>query len=214
MQARQRPHPGSAHRFRLITAASALLAVLFMPGVQAIEEADASTVWLAQEGTNGVVAAGHLPTTVSEGEQFQGFIHFTAEVNATDVRYQICRVGEACFAPPTPATKMGDGNWTFDTNDYRDPVFGEPVHYKAGWRVGVQYLLNVDGHNVTFPEGLSHEHPLAREDPVAWAETHYLAFNVASDAPTAPVPGPGPVMLIPGAAAAFMLMQMSKRRRG
>lgn len=133
-----------------------------------------------------VVAAWHGPLVVQPHTQWQGFLRLAADSNVTAAAYQVCRVGQTCFAPPTPARTDGQGLWSFDTMDYT--VGGRPVDYQAGWWLGVKWWLNEtrsDGtqHLVGFPTGPD---PLSAacmgDQALACAEAHYLAFDVARPA--------------------------------
>ncbi len=157
------------------------MALLAVGSVQAIPESDAAAVWHEEQGNDLLLAAGHTPNVVPAGTQWSGFIRFDAAANVTSAQYQICRVGSACFAPPTPANQSSaDGqSWTFNTTDYRDVVYDEPIFYEAGWRVGVQWILTIDGDEVFFPHGMNLSSAACDADWQACAESHYLAFVIA-----------------------------------
>lgn len=128
-----------------------------------------------------VLAAWHDPPVVEPHTQWHGYLQMTPDSNVTAASFQICRVGLACFAPPTPAQDLGNGTWGFDTNDYT--VNGRPVDYESGWRLGVKWWLSERSGNgtslVEFPDGPDPSAPECDGDgALACAEAHYLAFDV------------------------------------
>jgi hypothetical protein len=122
--------------------------------------------------------------------QWQGFLQLRPDSNVTAARYQICRVGDTCFAPPTAATAAGNGTFRFDTNGYL--ANGRPVDYQAGWRLGVKWLLderlaNGTMRTVDFPAGPDLTAPGCEGDAaLACNEAHYLAFDMPAASKPAP----------------------------
>lgn len=171
--------------------------LLLVPHAAAVDEADAPAAWQEQFGTDWVEAAGHSPDPVPPGTQWQGFIRFAAGHNITEARYQICRVGEACFAPPILAASDDGRTFRFDTAHYKDPVYDEPIRYEAGWRIGVQWVLTMQESDgpVLFPEGIPFSDPRCDDDPVGCSETHYIAFDMAEAKRGEDVPGMHLVLL-------------------
>lgn len=125
-----------------------------------------------------VVAAWHEPAELEPHTQWQGFLALSPDSNVTAAAYQICRVGQTCFAPPTPAQRLPNGTWRFDTVDYT--VNGRPVDYEAGWRLGVKWWLTEGGdRTVEFPAGPDLASDACGGDAaLACAEAHYLAFDL------------------------------------
>ncbi|HJQ93042.1 MAG TPA: hypothetical protein VJ874_02020 [Candidatus Thermoplasmatota archaeon] len=146
-----------------------------------------------------VFRAGHEPEVVMPHTQWTGFLELEPGTNVTAAYYQVCRVGQACFAPPTPATRVlsaGEGGpgFRFDTATYL--ANGKPVDYEAGWRIGVTWLLEERLANGTtqmarFPAGPDVLSPECQGDAaMACAEAHYLAFDIPAegrDSPPAPL---------------------------
>ena len=156
-----------------------------------------------------VLAAWHDPPAVEARTQWHGYLQLAPHSNVTAAAYQICRVGLACFAPPTPAQDMGNGTWGFDTTDYT--VNGRPVEYGAGWRLGVKWWLTearADGNvTVQFPQGPDPLSPQCDGDAaLACAEEHYLAFDVAR----APKGSPAPALAL--MACALLAVALARRR--
>jgi hypothetical protein len=210
-RATQRSRVQARCRAALVLAALAGLALLAgMPSAAAHPESAAPSL------RPDVVRAGHEPAVVQPHTQWQGFIDLRAGTNVTSAYYQVCRVGQACFAPPTPAAALvqGDGTVTFrfDTSTYL--ANGQPVDYEPGWRVGVTWVLEERLSNGTFqstrfPEGpdiLSEECQGGAAS--ACAEAHYLAFDIA-DAPTKEAPA----LPASGLAGAFAAAAALARRR-
>ncbi|HUR25580.1 MAG TPA: hypothetical protein VM327_06160 [Candidatus Thermoplasmatota archaeon] len=182
---------------RVLVAFAAMAAVLLAAPASAHEESAASGL------RADVARAGHEPDVVAPHTQWRGFLELEAGSNVTAAYFQVCRVGQACFAPPTPATLQpgGGGSETqgskgstfrFDTSDYL--ANGRPVDYEAGWRLGVTWLLeerlaNGSSRLVRFPSGPDVLSPGCQGDAaMACAEAHYLAFDV----PAASRPSPSP----------------------
>ncbi len=182
-----------------------LVGLLLVAPAAAVEESAAAEVRLEETGRDDVVAVWHEPDEVQPGSQWTGHIQFRAHHNVSNVLYQICRVGTYCFAPPTPAERLNETVWRFDTSNYIQPGSGKPVRYEAGWRVGYQFLLEEpdpagesgddNGTHVTlFPHGIEASDPACQgaDAWIACAETHYFAFTVAGepdDGRGAPVAG-------------------------
>ncbi len=180
----------------------AALLVLANP-VAAYEESDAPLL------DPQVVRVWHSPDQPEPGAQWTGGIEFVPGHNVTEVRFQVCNVGEFCVAPPTLAQRLGDNEWTYDTNDYRDPL-GNPVPWGdedatdgADWRVGTQFFLtHADGNHTELPHGLDLTSEECEGRYRECSETHYFAW----DLPAGPVasagetdrgaPGPAPLLVL------------------
>ncbi|MFA5943407.1 MAG: hypothetical protein WC876_02960 [Candidatus Thermoplasmatota archaeon] len=151
-----------------------------------------------------VLGAGHDPVVVAAHTQWQGFLALAPGSNVTAAFYQVCRVGQACFAPPAPAEKTGD-TFRFDTSAYL--ANGRPVDYEPGWRLGVTWLLeerlpNGTTQTVRFPVGPDVLAPECQgEAALACAEAHYLAFDIAAEPRESPGL-PGAMLLLVVAALA------------
>ncbi len=197
MDRARRPAHATGLMARAALAVALALALAAAPGA-AVPESDAAQTRLAESGLADVARVWHEPEPVEPLTQWQGHIQFRADHNVSDVLYQICRVGTYCFAPPTPAERVNDTFWRFNTSDYVQPGSGKPVQYEAGWRVGYQFLL-VEGDNTTlFPHGIEPSDPSCQGED-AWmvcAETHYFAFTVAGTPGDRGAPGPGPLMAL------------------
>ncbi|HEX2065991.1 MAG TPA: hypothetical protein VHI93_04180 [Candidatus Thermoplasmatota archaeon] len=166
--------------------ALALLALLaWLPDAAAYSEAEAASL------RPDVVRAGHSPQVVAPHTQWQGFLVLRPGHAVVAAQYQVCRVGEACFAPPAPAVRQGNDTFAFDTANYT--VQGRPVDYQAGWRIGVQWILTERVGNATrqsaFPAGPGDD-PACREERMALAcqERHYLVFSMAPGVQPSPPP--------------------------
>jgi hypothetical protein len=138
-----------------------------------------------------VVAAGHSPDVVPPHSQWMGFLDLAPGSNVTSAYYQVCRVGEACFAPPTLAIRDGD-RFKFHSSDYL--ANGRAVDYQAGWHLGVTWVLEETAANGTsrslrFPEGPDLASAECQGDAaLACAEAHYFVFDVAAGPKAAPSP--------------------------
>lgn len=179
--------------------AGLLLAVALLPVAAAHAERDAPLL------RPDVLRAGHTPAIVQPHTQWQGFLELRPGHNVTAAQYQICRVGQSCFAPPAPATRVGNDTFTFDTAAYR--ANGKPVDYQPGWRIGVQWILTERTANGTrlavFPQGPGPSDPECASDAGALAcqEQHYLAFDLPPAAKGTPLPGVAlPVLALAGLA--------------
>ncbi|MCA1810454.1 MAG: hypothetical protein LC623_00380 [Halobacteriales archaeon] len=164
-----------------------LLLVALLPPAAAHAEQDAALL------RPDVLRAGHAPDAVEPHRQWTGFLVLRPGHNVTAAQYQICRVGQACFAPPSPATRVGNDTFAFDTADYK--ANGKPVDYQPGWRIGVQWVLTEGAGNATrqslFPQGPGPGDPACAGDAAALAcqEQHYLAFDMAPVAKESPAQG-------------------------
>ncbi len=161
-----------------------LLLVLLWAPAAAFEESAASNVRKLESGREDVVRVWHEPASPEAGTQWRGGIEFRPGHAIGDVKFQICRVGVACFAPPTDAQESGPDAWTFNTAAYVVPGAGRPVTWEAGWRIGVRFVINE-----TLVDGRPTEHffPAASDSGVL--EDDYFAFNMAA-APQKATPAP------------------------
>lgn len=178
---------------RLAAMALVVAALVGAPAVAAHDEAAAPSL------RPDVLRAWHEPAIVEPHTQWRGFLAFTPTSNVTAASYQICQVGRTCFAPPAPATDLGNGTFAFDTRDYT--VAGRPVDYEAGWRLGVKWFLAEQGANsiIEFPGGPDLASPACAGDAsLACSEAHYLSFDMpraSKPAPLGPLPLAGLVLL-------------------
>lgn len=167
-------------------AAIALLA-LAVP-VSAVPEPEAGRVWLEQNGRPGIVAAGHEPASVQPRTQWEGYLVLEENVTFETVRFQVCRVGMTCFAPPTPARQVDARTWRFNTTEYRAAGSGNVIQWGAGWHVGVRYVIEDRLANGTLRTTVFPQSP---DLTSAGAEEHYVTFYIqgesAKRAPAAPV---------------------------
>lgn len=168
--------------------AGILLALLaWAPPAAAYAEAEAPLL------RPDVLEASHSPAAVQPHTQWQGSLALRPGHAVLSAQYQVCRVGQACFAPPAPATRVGNDTFTFHTADYL--AGGRPVDYQAGWRIGVQWLLTERDGNGTrtrpFPEGPGPADPACAGEAQALAcqERHYLVFDMPPATRNAPAGG-------------------------
>lgn len=195
-----------------------LAALLLVAGpAAAYDESEAS------ELDSQVVRVWHEPAVPAPGEQWQGWIQFTPEHNVTKVLYQVCNVGVACIAPPTPAMRLNHTTWTYHTADYTDaqgnpaPWGDETLSNGEDWRVGTQfYLTRDDGLRQALPEGIDFSDPACKDRYQECSETHYLAW----DMPAGPVgnagqgaPGLGSIAVLVGLLAVSYPMRNRHQRR-
>jgi hypothetical protein len=187
----------------------ALLALpALLPAAAAYDEQDAGLL------RPDVLEASHSPGVVQPHAQWRGTLVLRPGHQVLAAQYQICRVGQACFAPPAPAQRVGNDTFTFDTADYL--ANGHPVDYQAGWRIGVQWILTErDGNqtrSVPFPAGPGPSDPGCAGDGQALAcqERHYLAFEMPPAEKGAPALG-APLLAVVLLGLAFGRM---RRRHG
>jgi len=178
--------------------------------VSAYDEADAGLL------RPDVLEASHAPLLVPAHTQWHGTLVLRDGHDVLSAQYQICRVGQACFAPPAPATRMDNDTFTFDTSSYL--AGGRPVDYQAGWRIGVQWLLTErtadNGTRVeAFPAGPDPSDPACAGDAqsVSCQERHYLAFDMAPAATTG-APALGMPALLCGMVLAVMVAGWRRTR--
>lgn len=127
-----------------------------------------------------IAQAWHEPDVVRGGQQWMGYLRLHDGHNITAATYQVCNAGDGvCFAPPTAATFLDDTTLRFDTTDYL--ANGQPVHWKAGWTVGVKWCLQeADADHCT---------PVPPASTAPDIADHYLTFEIASDPKEAPAFG-------------------------
>src|SRR5688500_3176952 len=86
--------------FRVLFVSSVALAVLLAtPSAVAYDETEAPSL------RADVLFVWHEPETPRPHTQWRGFIQMHPASNVTEAHYQVCRVGQACFAPPTLADR-------------------------------------------------------------------------------------------------------------
>lgn len=184
--------------------AAILLVALVVPVASAYEEAESGLL-----RPDVVVEGRHEPAIVQPHTQWRGVLVLRPGTPVVSAQYQVCRVGQACFAPPAPAQRHGD-TFTFDTVNYT--ANGAPVDYQGGWRIGVQWILTEQDGNGTrttlFPEGPAASDPncLGEAQAVACQERHYIAFDMAPAPKAAPAPEAVFVLL-------FLLLSLGLVRR-
>lgn len=162
-----------------------LSALLVVAPAAAIPEVDAQATWLMQNSRPGVITAGHEPPTIPPGTQWSGYITLADNVTFKTVRFQICRVGQVCFAPPTLARQIDERTWGFNTTDYRAPGSGDLIRWEAGWHLGVRYVIEDQLDNGTLRTTVF---PTSDDLTTAGAESHYLTLDIAGQ-PEKPAPG-------------------------
>lgn len=183
-----------------VVAAFASLALLWLPTAQAHDESEAPAL------RADVAAVWHEPAEVLPGMPWQGFLRLAPESNITGAYFQVCRVGMACFAPPTAAQMREDGVYVFDSSQAGGEV---PVHFGPGWRVGVKWLL-FEGDSQTpidFPPKATCEEPT-----LECAESEYFVFEVGAEPEGVSTPGASSPLLIL-AILALAYVHVVRRRR-
>lgn len=189
-----------------------LLLVLAVAPAAAYDESEAPTL------DPQVVRVWHEPMVPAPGEQWQGWISFVPGHNVTEVLYQVCDVGRACIAPPTPAQRLNETTWTYHTADYTDPVNGRPVPWGDAsqtdgrdWRVGTQFFLTrADGSSGKLPHGLDLTSAECKGRYKECSETHYLAWDMPAGRVGAAgegAPAPGVSVLVVALAAAAVAVR-------
>jgi hypothetical protein len=178
----------------LFAAAVALAALQAVPSAAAYDESEAPSL------RPDVLRVWHEPEAPQPHTQWRGFLQMRPSSNVTEAHYQVCRVGQACFAPPTPAGRLDDGTFAFDTSGYL--ANGRPVDYQAGWRLGVKWFLTEPNATAEFPKGPDLASPeCAGDAAMRCSESHYFVFTMGGEAGR-PAPGPGlaALALVPAAA--------------
>ncbi len=198
-----------------------LVALLLVPAAMAVPEADAPSI------DSRIAEVWHTPDVPKPGSQWQGGIRLHEGHNVTQVLFQICRVGQACFAPPTAANTTDGDTWTFDTNQYREPVQGRPVQWGINqpheganeWQVGVQYFFVTDesgpgGEPIPHGDGdLPPDDCVTEECYVAWSATHYFVFTMPGVVPEEHAPAMPLVWLLVGLALAGRARNVAVKSR-
>lgn len=138
---------------------------------------------------------------------WSGWLQLRDDANVTSARFQVCRVGLACFAPPAPAEPDGANGFRFNTTNLlvQGPEGRVPVEFQAGWRVGVKWFL-------TDASGATSELPhsdCSSASGAACLEDAYLAFTIPASARGMPSVGPAAIGL-----AALALAMAVRRVRG
>ncbi|MGB1697269.1 MAG: hypothetical protein ACPHK8_02600 [Thermoplasmatota archaeon] len=163
-----------------------LLAVL-VPLGHAAEPTDAAALWNAEHGTD-LVAALTFPEQLVEGQQFEATLQLRGDVS--EVRYQICNIGQVCWVTNVPVERSGN-NWTLATAaipQLQPEVRDKPIHFEAGNRVGVQYFVTIGNETLLFPHGDECDVLASDAEWLACQETHYFGVNVvAAEKATPPV---------------------------
>lgn len=188
-------------------AAVLLLLVALVPLAAAHAESEAPSM------RPDVARVWHEPETPAPHTQWDGFLQLRSGSNVTAANYQVCRVGQACFAPPTLAEGPTNGTFRFDTSGYR--ANGQAIDYQAGWRLGVKWFLyemsgngtNMTSRTVEFPSGPDLSSPeCAGDAAMACSEQHYFVFTMGAPA-AKPSPGMGLAALCGLLAAAAFARQ-------
>lgn len=189
--------------------AALLLGALLLAAAPAaaVDESEAASL------RDDVLWTWHEPEVPQPHAQWHGFIQLHPATDVVAVHYQVCRVGQACFAPPTAAKAQGEQVYAFDTSDYK--ANGQPVDYQAGWRLGVKWFLDEQRENGTvvtaeFPSGPDLSSPeCAGDAAMACSERHYFVFTMGG--PTGkPSPGMGLPALLVLLAVALALASRSR----
>lgn len=181
--------------------------MLFFSTAVAEDPADAARLWTEQHGDEGVEAVWVEPTVVQAGTQFEGFIRFAPDYPVEDVTYQICEVGDACFAIGVPMEPVGDNTWRFDTADLpKYTNLPRPREYKEGEDIGFSffvYLPDVQREEgfLPFPDQPKCSAELPYEEWMACEETQYFVTTIAAGEKETPGLGLLPLLPLLGLAA-------------
>lgn len=135
-----------------------------------------------------VLAVGHEPEPVVPHTQWSGWLLLREDANITSAKFQVCRVGLACFAPPALAERDGSGGFRFNTSNLLvlGPEGRVPVDYQPGWRIGVKWYLTDAAGNTT---ELPHSPTCSSASGSACLEDAYLAFTIPETPRATPAPG-------------------------
>ncbi|MEK6985949.1 MAG: hypothetical protein AABX89_06175 [Candidatus Thermoplasmatota archaeon] len=154
-----------------------------------------------------VLAAGHTPEPVVPGAPWSGWLTLRENANITAARFQVCRVGLACFAPPAPAELDGANGFRFNTTNLlvQGPEGRVQVEFQAGWRVGVKWFLTDAAGNTT---ELPHS-ACSSATGAACLEDAYLAFTIPEAVRGTPNLGPAALGLL-----IMALAMVARRMRG
>ena len=192
-----------------VTSAMLVCTILLAGWASGESPQDAVRLWNLEypESEGAVVDVTLVPAR--EDETARGSITF-APGHVKDVQYQICEIGQACFAIGIPLQRDND-TWSFDTADLpkHSPLFDAPPTFVAGTRVGIQFFVHPtasDGDPLLFPKGLPETIPSFEQDFVTWSETHY--FETVIQPGQKDAPSLGLVVLVVG----IMLLAMVRRR--
>lgn len=159
------------------------VALALLPQAAAHDEADAGGLWPGTE-------VDLDPDAIQEGDQFRATLRPPPDAEVASVDAQVCIVAESCIIAFRPAEPTGDGGWRYDTASYRDPLSENPVVWRAGERVGVEFrVVFGNGTERIFPAGVPENSPECKQ--MGWpacSETHYFALDVhAADNESPPV---------------------------
>jgi hypothetical protein len=166
----------------------AVALIMILPLVSGAESSEAAELWTAEHGT-GLVAGATFPEEIVAGQQFSATLHLAKEVES--VRYQICSIGNACFASNLELERSGN-NWTLDTAKIPDQLdfIDKPQQFEEGERIGVQFFIKQGNETVLFPHGRDCDpRDPELESTEAWVacdETHYFGTNVIAGEKQAP----------------------------
>lgn len=200
-----------------------LAALVLVPAASAEEPEDAPALWTELYGDEGVESLVFTPRTIGAGEHFETVLSFTEEVNVSDVKYQICYIGQGCFAIGVPTTEVEPGTWRIDTRDINEHTGYEkdinfqrqPVHDPQPTRIGIQFFVCTTD-DVPCPDNPLEWRPFPvgesgcaqQPSPEAFRaceETHYFGITIEE---SRAVPGPG----LPVALAVIALGALAVRR--
>lgn len=188
-------------------------------GAGAVEAEDAATLWdeAYPEHSGAVRSVVVHNEPVPAGRPVAMSITFADDFEVERVSYQICEVGNACFAIGVPLDQDPDDpqTWHMSTRKLteKSPLFDSPPRFEEGQRIGVQFFVYPPGtqeqNQTLFPEGLPDDDPSFRDDFVAWSETHYFATTFVAEPEGIPIVGSALVMAL---AVAVLLVAGRMRR--
>ncbi|MFO1532122.1 MAG: hypothetical protein ABR562_00245 [Thermoplasmatota archaeon] len=171
-----------------------LTLVLLVPAGFAHDESQAGSL------DARVLRAWHEPDGIAGSDTWRASIQLAPGSNVTSALFQVCLVGQACFAPPAPADAAGNRTFTF-TSDHAGAA-GGPVRLSSdsSHHVGVKWYLQAsDGSLAEFPPDPSALPECADAASLQCQEDHYLTFwtlHRDTPAPAAPLLG---LLLLAGA---------------
>lgn len=169
-----------------------LALLLLIPAAAAHDPSDAAAVWSAEIG-DGTATISVSPAAPKAGEQFVALLELETDLDIASVTYQMCDVGQTCFAIGYPVPQQADGSYLLATADeWMHSEFmadGELRTFAAGERIGWQYFIELADDNgtvLTFPHGEECDVFAPDDEWLACQESHYFAVDI-EDSKSTPV---------------------------
>lgn len=175
-----------------------LALLLLVPAAAAHDPSDAAAVWTREIG-DGTATITVAPEAPQAGDQFVAILELETNLDIVDVTYQMCDVGQTCFAIGYPVPQQADGTYRLATADeWMHSEFmadGEQRTFSAGERIGWQYFIELANETVlTFPHGEECDVFAPDDEWLACQESHYFAVDIAESKST-----PAGLLLAPAA---------------